>query len=259
MELNILICGIGGQGVVFLGSLLRKCFLELYPKAIIVGTESRGVSQREGSVISTVRVRKTEEFEDVLSPEIPPFGADIVIALEPIELLRNFSTLNERSLIILNNEPIIPKSSVLGITRNVNDKDAENAKKYSNPSWIVKKVQELLLSYPRETTKEEVHLNKYKKEVFVIDNIESFSSLPQVMDLNFSKLILDELGSSTYLNLVMVGFLACIANKWINYDDIENCIKREFQNNNQLIEKNQKALEYGQTLAINYFRFRNST
>jgi Pyruvate/2-oxoacid:ferredoxin oxidoreductase gamma subunit len=259
MDLNIFICGIGGQGVVFLGSLLRNFFSQKHPKALVLGTESRGVSQREGSVISTVRIHKSEQSKIIMSPEIPPFSADIIIALEPLELLRNFSMVNKHTLIIVNNEPIIPKSSVLWMNDNLNNTNTQNVKNFSQPQWIVNKVIELLESYPSTSTKQNFSPDFINQEGSEIKNMDSFSILPRVMDLNFTSLVLEELGSTTYLNLVMVGFLANIKNARINYIEFKNFIKEKFQEKKQILETNQSALIFGETLAKNYQRLRNFT
>ncbi|MBD3353745.1 MAG: hypothetical protein GF364_19835 [Candidatus Lokiarchaeota archaeon] len=116
--LNILICGIGGQGAVLLGNLLRELFLYLQPNSIVSGTESRGVSQREGSVISTVRVvwsnkNNSRNSDVIIGPEIGKHGADIVIALEPIEFLRNLDYIHSNTLMLVNSNQIPPKNTLV--------------------------------------------------------------------------------------------------------------------------------------------------
>ncbi|MFX1276240.1 MAG: hypothetical protein ACFFBP_09585 [Promethearchaeota archaeon] len=44
---NILITGVGGQGVVLLGKILREYGMKSPLIKNVVGTETRGVSQRE--------------------------------------------------------------------------------------------------------------------------------------------------------------------------------------------------------------------
>jgi indolepyruvate ferredoxin oxidoreductase beta subunit len=51
---------------------------------IVTIGETFGMSQRGGSVMSHLRVSSSS----ILSPQIPQGGADIVIALEPVEALR---------------------------------------------------------------------------------------------------------------------------------------------------------------------------
>jgi Pyruvate/2-oxoacid:ferredoxin oxidoreductase gamma subunit len=172
-------------------------------------------------------------------------------------LLRNFSKVNEQTLIILNNEPIIPKSSVLGITSKLKDEHTQNDVNHSQPEWIVKKTGELQKLYPLRTIKEQISLQHIDKEVKVIKNLISFSTSSRILDLNFTSLVLDELGSTTYLNLVMTSFLATLMDTWLDYKDIKSFLKREFQDIKSLLEKNQNALKFGEILAINYSRLRN--
>lgn len=64
-KINVYICGIGGQGTMTLGQLLKQAGLE--EGMVVTGTESRGASQREGSVDSHVRFavfEKGEKFDE---------------------------------------------------------------------------------------------------------------------------------------------------------------------------------------------------
>ncbi|MFX0070663.1 MAG: hypothetical protein ACFFAO_06195 [Candidatus Hermodarchaeota archaeon] len=44
---NVLVVGVGGQGVVLLGNILREYGMRMPLIKNVVGTETRGVSQRE--------------------------------------------------------------------------------------------------------------------------------------------------------------------------------------------------------------------
>ncbi|MHA1820390.1 MAG: hypothetical protein ACTSU2_07610 [Promethearchaeota archaeon] len=139
---NVFICGIGGQGVITLGNVIRNFLYHKYDNIQIQGTESRGVSQREGSVIATVRFdyypfthkienaenmkfdKKSQRGSNILKlspskitfgPEIPKFDCDLFIALEPIEFLRNIQYINPNTSIFVNNAPILPKNIVLDL------------------------------------------------------------------------------------------------------------------------------------------------
>ncbi len=82
MKKNILICGVGGQGVLTIA------------KIIVIAAQSQGVkfkqnevhgmSQRGGSVYVHLRLSS----EKIFSPIIPKGEADIVLSLEPMEALR---------------------------------------------------------------------------------------------------------------------------------------------------------------------------
>ena len=80
--LNIIICGIGGQGNVLASEIVASTMNELGYR-VAVG-ETYGASQRGGSVMSHVRVSETED----LGVLIPSGEAHIIIGFEPLETLR---------------------------------------------------------------------------------------------------------------------------------------------------------------------------
>ncbi|MHA1110971.1 MAG: 2-oxoacid:acceptor oxidoreductase family protein [Promethearchaeota archaeon] len=252
MELNILICGIGGQGAVLLGSFLRNFFLNKYPNALIVGTESRGVSQREGSVITSVRLQTDTKSRTIFSPEIPPMGADIVIALEPLELLRNFAVMNKNTVILTNNDPIIPKSSVKWMF-NSSGKEASHVKDHSNPEWLMNRIEQLMKDNPIIPKAKKIPLkpSTFSNSSVGDFGIQCYSKDPRIMDLNFSALILDELETSSQLNLVMLGFLSNFIEELIPTTDLVKFVDYYFMDK-KTIERNKKALEFGVQLAQQY-------
>jgi indolepyruvate ferredoxin oxidoreductase beta subunit len=79
---NIIITGVGGQGNVMASRVLAGMLVNA--GFIVTIGETFGMSQRGGSVMSHLRVSSSS----ILSPQIPQGGADIVIALEPVEALR---------------------------------------------------------------------------------------------------------------------------------------------------------------------------
>ena len=80
--LNIVICGIGGQGNILASELLGSVFVDLGYKVAI--GETYGASQRGGSVMSHVRISKDKE----LSVLIPKGKAHVIVGFEPLETLR---------------------------------------------------------------------------------------------------------------------------------------------------------------------------
>jgi len=106
-EFNILITGVGGQGVILMSELLGKAAIA--DGLNVRGSEILGMAVRGGSVTSIIRVG-----EDVYGPLIPAGKCDIVIGMEPSEALRNASYLSKSGLVILNTVPIIPFTVSLG-------------------------------------------------------------------------------------------------------------------------------------------------
>jgi indolepyruvate ferredoxin oxidoreductase beta subunit len=100
-ELSIIICGVGGQGVVLMSELLGHAVVR--DKLSIRGSEVLGMAQRGGSVVSNIRIGS--EFH---APLVPEGRCDIMVVLEPSEALRNIKYLSGSSLVILNTRRIIP-------------------------------------------------------------------------------------------------------------------------------------------------------
>jgi indolepyruvate ferredoxin oxidoreductase beta subunit len=79
--IDILVAGIGGQGVMTAAEILARAALACGLDA--TKTEVSGMSQRGGVVCSQVRIG-----ERVESTDIPPEGAQLLLALEAAEALR---------------------------------------------------------------------------------------------------------------------------------------------------------------------------
>jgi len=105
---NILIVGVGGQGIVLAGDCIA--FAARAQGLSAKAAEIHGMSQRGGSVLSEVRYGK-----DIFSPIIPAGGVDIVLAFELLEGLRALSRLKKGGLIIVNDQKIIPASVTYGV------------------------------------------------------------------------------------------------------------------------------------------------
>lgn len=112
---NIIICGVGGTGVIGLGELLREAAgLE---DNRVLATESRGSGQRGGPATASVRYTTLDEGEEyndrtaLWSGSIEVGGADLMIATEVAEALRNAHYLSENSKVILNSYTLMPKQT----------------------------------------------------------------------------------------------------------------------------------------------------
>ncbi len=101
MSLNILICGVGGQGLVLLTSVIGDACAKSGKK--VVTGEMYGLSQRSGTVFVHLRIG-----EDAFSPLIPYGQADILIALEAIEALRYIEFLKKDGIILMNKRILHP-------------------------------------------------------------------------------------------------------------------------------------------------------
>jgi indolepyruvate ferredoxin oxidoreductase beta subunit len=98
---NVLIAGVGGQGTVLAARLLGLAAMEA--GFDIRGSETIGMAQRGGSVVSHVRIGN-----NIASPLIEASGADIVIAFEPGEAVRIASRLRQGGAMIVSDRAIVP-------------------------------------------------------------------------------------------------------------------------------------------------------
>lgn len=100
-EYNILVVGVGGQGVLFISEALGNAALNAGLNVRVA--EIHGMAQRGGSVICNVRLG-----DKVYSPTIIEKEAHLIIALEPVEALRNLKYANNETLIAVNTNTIEP-------------------------------------------------------------------------------------------------------------------------------------------------------
>ena len=98
---NVLIVGVGGQGVLLASEILCEVAKVLGLDA--KKSEVHGMSQRGGVVTSHVRFGKK-----VYSPLIPDGEADVILAFEIAEGLRWAGELKKGGTIIVNSQRIIP-------------------------------------------------------------------------------------------------------------------------------------------------------
>lgn len=103
MKKDIMICGVGGQGTVLASKIIAASAMEKGYAAH--SAETIGMAQRGGPVTSHVRIG-----EDAFSPLIPAGGADLLIAFEPSEAVRNLRYLKKDGFVIVNSVPVKPAS-----------------------------------------------------------------------------------------------------------------------------------------------------
>ena len=109
MPTNILLSGVGGQGIVTASTVLAEA--ALLSGCQVKKSEIHGMSQRGGSVESHVRYSPEEP---VYSPTIPAGEADILMAFEALEALRALPNTCPDALILVDDRRIPPMSVVGG-------------------------------------------------------------------------------------------------------------------------------------------------
>jgi indolepyruvate ferredoxin oxidoreductase beta subunit len=93
---QIVIAGVGGQGILFTSKLFYETGLRL--GLDVMGSETHGMSQRGGSVVSYVKLGNFE------SPMILSGSADVLYSMERDELFRNLHFLKQGGLCFVNIE-----------------------------------------------------------------------------------------------------------------------------------------------------------
>ena len=105
---NIVIAGVGGQGVLMASKVLAESALA--SAMDVKQNEVHGMAQRGGSVISFVRIGKK-----VYSPVVMPGTADILISFEPLEALRYSHYLKPGGKLVYNKITINPSTVAAGL------------------------------------------------------------------------------------------------------------------------------------------------
>jgi len=88
MEKNIILAGVGGQGILSIAFVIDNAALEAgfhFKQA-----EVHGMAQRGGAVQSNLRYGDSEIYSDI----IPTGRADLILSVEPLEVLRYWHFLN---------------------------------------------------------------------------------------------------------------------------------------------------------------------
>ncbi len=107
MRDSIILCGVGGQGTVLASRLLSTA--AVLRNVPVKAAETIGMAQRGGSVTSHVRIG-----ENVSSPLIGHGDADLLMAFEPAEAVRQLAYLKPGGTAVVSTRPIIPVSATTG-------------------------------------------------------------------------------------------------------------------------------------------------
>ena len=101
MKTNIILAGVGGQGILSIAAALGSAALNnnLYMKQ----AETHGMSQRGGDVQSFMRISDRPIYSDLIAKG----KADIILSVEPMEALRYLPYLKEGGYVVTNSTPLI--------------------------------------------------------------------------------------------------------------------------------------------------------
>ncbi len=124
MKIDIIVCGVGGQG-----NLLASVAIAQYAMDRgynVLGTETIGAAQRGGSVVSHLRI----STDKIYSPLVPQESADILMGFEPVEALRNIKLVNNNGQYLINTQKVPTVNCNMGLDT------------YPEEEEIIKNIQE---------------------------------------------------------------------------------------------------------------------
>lgn len=176
---NVIIAGVGGQGVLLTSKILAETALSM--GFDVKQSEVHGMAQRGGSVVSYVR------FGDkVYSPLVSEGECDLIIGFEPLETARYVHTLKEEGVVVYNNYKISSITVSIGAekyTENIEKIISNNAKR----------------SYPFDATKLAVEAgDKRALNIVLLGAVMRF--------LPFEKsIVLDVMGKNVKKNILEIN------------------------------------------------------
>ena len=100
MKLDIILAGVGGQGVLSVSAVIAGATARLGWN--VKQSEVHGMAQRGGAVLAHLRMADEPVYSDL----IPRGGADLILSLEPMESLRYLEYLSPTGTIATDTHPV---------------------------------------------------------------------------------------------------------------------------------------------------------
>jgi indolepyruvate ferredoxin oxidoreductase beta subunit len=101
MTYDIILAGVGGQGVLSLAAIVARA--AMIDGLIVRQSEVHGMAQRGGAVLAHLRISDRAIAGDL----VPSGGADMILAMEPLESLRYLSYLKPEGIVVSAAEPFV--------------------------------------------------------------------------------------------------------------------------------------------------------
>lgn len=101
MKYDIILCGVGGQGVLSIAAIIAKAAMK--NSLNVRQSEVHGMSQRGGAVLAHLRISD----EKIAGDLVPKGEAQLIISMEPLESLRYIEYLNTTGRLITSSTPFV--------------------------------------------------------------------------------------------------------------------------------------------------------
>ncbi len=100
MKNDLILAGVGGQGILTIAAIVGEAAVRrgLHVKQ----SEVHGMAQRGGAVVAHLRVASGTIYSDLIAPG----SADVVLAVEPMEALRQLPALRAGGVLLANSQPV---------------------------------------------------------------------------------------------------------------------------------------------------------
>ena len=101
MKKDIILCGVGGQGILSIATIIGEAATETGIN--LKQAEVHGMSQRGGDVQSNLRLSTDVIYSDLIQKG----GAHLIISMEPMEALRYLPYLSKDGVVVTSNKPFV--------------------------------------------------------------------------------------------------------------------------------------------------------
>ncbi len=100
MKYDIILAGVGGQGVLSVGAIISIAAME--SGFHVKQSEVHGMAQRGGAVLANLRMSDREIASDL----IPRGRAEMILSMEPLESLRYVEYLSPEGILVTSKNPV---------------------------------------------------------------------------------------------------------------------------------------------------------
>ncbi|MHC5108395.1 MAG: indolepyruvate oxidoreductase subunit beta [Planctomycetota bacterium] len=215
MDYNLLIAGVGGQGILTIAQAVSRIALRngLHVKQ----SEVHGMSQRGGAVQSHLRISDHPIHSDL----IPVGQADMILAVEPLEALRYCEYLGDHSVIVANSVSFInvpdypPLHNILDRIATLGDHVLVDAHKLARASGSTMAENMVMLGAAAQFL--EFSFDEFDQLIS-----EMFAAKSErIVEINRRALRMGRRAAELFREALQLGQPSCSAHKWLENIDAE--------------------------------------